>query len=309
MSIVRKLAADGINVVVVAIPDEMLIRSVAQLQKDFPAVQFQAIGVKLGSANYLEVIADKTAGLPISLVFNNAGYIVTGFFDDRSWQSHLDNINCNVTAGIALSHLYVRRMRADKLKGCITFTSSPAAFMPSPFSCLYGATKACLTHFATSLAAEVRQDGIDVAVLHPSPVATNFYTGAHAMPTLMFFKSTATGPDAVAQTLLNGIGRSITIDQGYYSVSLRLLLRIIDFAFLADIIAATAHTVADYAVLNKARKEREDAFKAAAAAAAALLEQEQEEEEEEAVVAAAPKSTGKKAPSSASRRRRSVSRS
>ena len=46
-----------------------------------------------------------------------------------------------------------------------------------------------LTHFATSLAGEVRQDGIDVSVLHPSPVATSFYAGAHAMPTLKFFES------------------------------------------------------------------------------------------------------------------------
>ena len=36
------------------------------------------------------------------------------------------------------------------------FTSSAAAVMPSPFVCLYGSTKAFLSTFGASLAAEVR---------------------------------------------------------------------------------------------------------------------------------------------------------
>jgi short-subunit dehydrogenase len=226
LSLVRRLAADGINVVVVAIPDATLDAAVASLDEQFPDVTFRAVGVKLGSGDYVETIAAATKDLPITLVFNNAGYIVTGFLTGREWNAHLDNINCYATAGVALSHLFVRRIKALGQRGAITFTSSPAGFMPSPFSVLYGATKSFLTHFATSLAAEVRQDGIDVSVLHPSPVATAFYTGAHAMPTLKFFQSTGTGPDRVADALLAGIGRSVIVDQGYYSISLRMLLRV-----------------------------------------------------------------------------------
>ena len=77
----------------------------------------------------------------------------------------------------------------------IVFTSSPAGFMPCPFSSMYGATKAFLTEFASSVAAEVRADGVDVTVVHPSPTNSNFYArkDTHALDALAFFKSTATG--------------------------------------------------------------------------------------------------------------------
>jgi short-subunit dehydrogenase len=40
---------------------------------------------------------------------------------------------------------------------------------------LYAATKSFISSFGASLAAEVRELGIDVLVFHPSPVATRFY--------------------------------------------------------------------------------------------------------------------------------------
>jgi NAD(P)-dependent dehydrogenase (short-subunit alcohol dehydrogenase family) len=42
----------------------------------------------------------------------------------------------------------------------------------------YASTKAFMTMFATSVAAEVNSLGIDVVVVHPSPMATNFFEQA-----------------------------------------------------------------------------------------------------------------------------------
>lgn len=252
LAITRALARQGLNVVVVAISDKLLDNAMKELRTEFPSIEFKEIGVSLGNGNYLDIIHQQTENLPISLVFNNAGYMVTGFFDSLEWSRHEANIACNSTAGIALSHLFVRRMRSQNLKGAIAFTSSPAGFMPSPFSCLYGATKAMISHFATSLAGEVRVDGIDVCVLHPSPVNTRFYTGAHNMPTLKFFQSTGGSADGVADVLLRSIGRCVIADQGYYPITLRLLLRVLDPSFFTEIVARTAHTVGDYKVLKDA---------------------------------------------------------
>lgn len=272
LSLAKKLASQGLNVVMVALPDDKvpagqptLSKAAKEVQGQYKNVQVRAVGAVLGDfkGEYLSTIGEATADLPISLVFNNAGYMVTGFFEDSDWARHEANIGCNSTAAIALSHLFVRRMRDARLKGCITFTSSPANIIPSPFSCLYGATKAMVSHFATSLACELKPEGIDVAVIHPSPVATNFYAGAHAMPTLAFFKSTAGGPDHVADVLLRGIGRSVIVDQGYYPFVWKLALRLLEVGFLANIMPSFATTIADYAVLKKAQEER----KAKAAAA------------------------------------------
>ncbi len=73
--------------------------------------------------------------------------------------------------------------------------------MACPFSSMYGATKAFLTEFAASIAPEVRADGVDVTVVHPSPTNSNFYArkDTHALDALAFFKSTATGPERIAR--------------------------------------------------------------------------------------------------------------
>ena len=190
----------------------------------------------------------------------------SGFFAETPMAAQLDNLACNATASVALAHHFVRRLRTSKLRGCVAFTSSPANIIPSPFSVMYGATKSLLTHFASSLACEVGPDGIDVSVIHPSPVATRFYTGTHALPTLLLFKSTATGPDGVADSLLRGIGRSVIVDQGYYPLALRLLLRVVEPVFLTEVLAVIAGSVGDYKFMRQAS----DAEAKAAAASAVV---------------------------------------
>ena len=81
-----------------------------------------------------------------------------------------------------------------KLRGCFVYTSSAAAMMPSPFTVLYAATKSFISSFAASLAAEVKHHGIDVTVVHPSPVATRFYDNQKQIDLLDFFKVSRLDP-------------------------------------------------------------------------------------------------------------------
>jgi short-subunit dehydrogenase len=98
------------------------------------------------------------------------------------------NLECNAVSAVQITHVFVTRMLAKKLRGCVVFTSSAAACQPCPFSCMYGATKAFVSSFGASLAVEVKTRGIDVTVVHPSPVASRFYDNAHALDSIAFFK-------------------------------------------------------------------------------------------------------------------------
>lgn len=51
---------------------------------------------------------------------------------------------------------------------CNSCAQSPAGCIPSPFAVMYASTKALLTEFAVSIAPEVRSQGVDVIVVHPS---------------------------------------------------------------------------------------------------------------------------------------------
>jgi short-subunit dehydrogenase len=86
--------------------------------------------------------------------------------------------------------------------------------------------QAFLTSFATSLAPEVKVDGIDVLVVHPSPVTSNFYNSTHKLDALEMFRRTGTSPDTIANAMLRSVGRTSVCDQGYYSVAVRVLLKV-----------------------------------------------------------------------------------
>jgi len=263
-ALTSRLARQGINVVMVAIDDKLLTDVHAQMQKDYPSVQFRKIGVNLGKAGYMDAIVAGTRDILPTLVFNNAGYVSTGLFSDSQLDSLLANYECNATAPIHISHHFVARILAEskrsvvQRRGAVFFTSSPAGVMPCPTTVMYGATKAFLTEFATSLSAELFADGIDTLVVHPSPVDTGFYSGnKHDMSAMKLFQRTATSPDTIAACFFKSAGRSVVCDQGYFSIALRMLLKFVDYNLIALLITRTSTMSGDYVKLVGQRKKKE----------------------------------------------------
>ncbi len=78
-------------------------------------------------------------------------------FADLSLEKNMANYECNATAALQISHHFVNKLLNCGRKGAIFFTSSPACFMPCPFSVMYGCTKAFLTSFGSSLAVELKR--------------------------------------------------------------------------------------------------------------------------------------------------------
>ena len=178
LSIVKKLARQGINVVVVAYPDAVLDKAMETLSQMFPKLEFRKLGVDLSSVNCAQVIAKETDDLAINMVFNNAGYIKPGLFAGLSLETLLANYNTNATCTLGITHHFLRKMMARKEKGLLCFTGSSGGFLPGPMSSIYSSTKAWMTNFVVSLAAETVPYGIDTLVIHPSPIASNFYNNA-----------------------------------------------------------------------------------------------------------------------------------
>jgi len=160
---------------------------------------------------YMQAIKKSTDDVNVALVFNNAGFITTGMFADVSIERHMANYECNATCALRITHHFLNKMLDSGTKGLIAFTSSPAGAMCSPFASIYGSTKAFLTEFAMSLAPEVKYNGIDVVVVHPSPVASNFYNSVHKISSIQMFQNTARGPENIVNYLLASAGRTVSI--------------------------------------------------------------------------------------------------
>lgn len=147
--------------------------------------------------DYMPDIIKATEDIDVQVIFNNAGYIVTAFFDHTTVDAQLANMECNATSCVKITHHFLQKMLKKKLKGCFVFTSSVSGYIPNPFAVMYGATKGFVSQFAASLAIEVQSRGIDVLAVHPSPVASNFFDKAAKLDSLEMAKKTAVAPSSV----------------------------------------------------------------------------------------------------------------
>ncbi|EFA83310.1 hypothetical protein PPL_04100 [Heterostelium album PN500] len=249
-SVAKKLAAQGLNVVLVALDDDALKGTHQSLQKEFPKQEFRAVGVNLGRADaeydYLPIIDKATKDIDVQILVNNAGYIQLSAFFRSPLQKQLINLECNMMSHVKLTHHFLSKMIEKGLKGCITYTSSQSAFFPAPSCSSYGGGKAFLAEFAASLAIECHSYGIDVLCLMSGPIQTNFYDKAPKLSAFKFFHSISDTPDSAADIMLNGVGRITWRDSSLFTIFSRLVVKIIDMNLLIAGIARGQSLSSDF---------------------------------------------------------------
>ena len=114
--------------------------------------------------------------------------------------------------------------------------------------------KTVVTHFGSSLAAEVRIHGVDVCVVHPSPIRSRFYDNAGDGAEVNFFKSTATGPEVLVNHMFASIGHLVISNQGYFPKVMGILHKLVDPSFLVEITARVAHTAGSFIAAQEKEK-------------------------------------------------------
>ena len=100
-------------------------------------------------------------------------------------------------------------------QGCVVFTSSVAGYIPNPFASMYGATKAFVSQFAACINVECKSQGIDICAVHPSPVASNFYSRAeHKIEMMEAAAKSAVAPSTLPREIFRSVGRCVWRDLG-----------------------------------------------------------------------------------------------
>mmetsp|Transcript_58454 Transcript_58454/g.190624 ORF Transcript_58454/g.190624 Transcript_58454/m.190624 type:complete len:316 (+) Transcript_58454:100-1047(+) len=260
----RKLLSQGLNVVIVARDEPVFAETMKELEKQFPKQEIRQVKANLSDSSgaWMEDVKKATDDVDVQLIFNNAGFIVTGFFEQHSVETHLANFHCNLTANIHLTHHFYGKLIAKELKGCIVFTSSSAGFIPNPFAVMYGCTKSGISELAASLAVEGKARGVDIHAVHPSPVNSRFTTGGgndvkvHKMAAFDMAYKFATGPEVLPNQIFAAIGRSpVMCDLGGTSVGMRLAVHFIGYNLMTYAFALAAPLMPDYK--NNVNKKRD----------------------------------------------------
>jgi short-subunit dehydrogenase len=111
---------------------------------------------------------------PIDILINNAAYAVGGLVEDCPIEQYKNNFEINFYAPLALIQAVLPDMKQRRSGQIINITSGVGRRALPGFSS-YSATKSALNALTESLRVEVKPFGIDVILIFPGRVASNFH--------------------------------------------------------------------------------------------------------------------------------------
>ncbi|WP_030294788.1 SDR family NAD(P)-dependent oxidoreductase [Streptomyces katrae] len=119
---------------------------------------------------------------PVAAAALNAGVGQGGPFLETDLADEMEIIDLNITSTVRLAKLLLPDMVEDG-EGRILITSSIASTMPGSFQAVYNASKSFLQSFAQALQNELKDTGVTVTSLMPSPTETEFFERADMLDT------------------------------------------------------------------------------------------------------------------------------
>lgn len=177
LAIARSLAARGLRLVLSARRVDRLETLAAEIR----AAGGQALVLPADLSQLQEVyrLAEAVLALPggVDVLINNAGLGWYGYYVKMPQPVLNELIQVNIVAPAVLTRLLLPAM-LDRACGRIINISSISGAIPSQGIVLYGASKAFLDSFSTSLHRELRGSGVAVCAVRPGPVTSEFYARA-----------------------------------------------------------------------------------------------------------------------------------
>ena len=169
-SLAEKLAAIGLNLVLVARRVERLNTLAAKLQSQH-GIQVKVCQIDLADASAAQRMADATASDDVGLLISNAGFGLKGDHaaNDPKAMAEMLMVNCNTPMQLACEFMPRLRTRG---RGGIILTGSVEGLIGCPFSTGYSASKAFVKSLGEGLWGELTPDGIDVLVICPGATDT-----------------------------------------------------------------------------------------------------------------------------------------
>jgi len=113
----------------------------------------------------------------IDVLWNNAGYGLYGPMEDIPMESARHEFDVNLFGLARLTQLVLPYMRKAK-KGLIINTSSVGGKVYMPLGAWYHASKHALEGWSDCMRLDLKQFGINVVILEPGLIETNFYAVA-----------------------------------------------------------------------------------------------------------------------------------
>lgn len=225
----RELVTQGATVILVARNEAKLQAIAASL----PAGKAHVIAADLQQPGAARRLFDEVRrrGLAVDVLINNAGYGLYGAFDELELAGQVGSIELNVVALVELTHLFLPGIL--ERQGGVIQVASAAAFQSTPFTAVYGATKAFVLSFGEALWAEYRDRGVRVLTLNPGQTETGFFDRAGELPK----QKMATPQDVVRVGLASFHAGHASVVEGFMNKLMTFSNRLLPRALVAKTVA------------------------------------------------------------------------
>ena len=114
----------------------------------------------------------------VSVLVNNAGYGLSGRFENYSAQEHTDMLRVNIITLTKLTRLFLPSLLKQPAAYILNIGSS-ASYQAVPLLSAYAASKAYVLSFSRGLFQELKNTTVSVTCICPGPTDTNFVNRAN----------------------------------------------------------------------------------------------------------------------------------
>ncbi len=213
------VAKRGYDVVLVARRAEKLEELAVGLRERH-GVRVVAVALDLAAPDVGVRLVAELGDREVGLLVYNAAYAPLGAFLEAGAEDALRAVDVNCRAPLLLLHALLPGMVARR-RGGVVLMSSLTAFQGTPWTTVYGATKAFNLSLGEGLWLELAKEGVDVVVCAAGATRTPNYLARAA-------KGGAPGelePAQVAEEALAGLGATALVIPGRFNRLASWLLR------------------------------------------------------------------------------------
>lgn len=175
-ALARQLAVQAKTLVLIARRKERLEKLSLELKVTNPSLQVILFAEDITlEVNQRKIVADLQAQhIVIDILINNAGLGDENYFHESDWLKLQQIIDLNIKSVVSFTHMILRQMMANPKGKGIIFIGSGAGIAWMPGSAVYSASKHFITAFAMNLRSELIHYGINIALVTPGPVDSEF---------------------------------------------------------------------------------------------------------------------------------------
>ncbi len=208
----RQLAANGLNVVLVARRKQVLDDIAKELESKYD-IKVKTVAVDLSQPEAIDIIDEATKEIEIGLLVNNAAMLAAGALVKTEMTDQMQTIQVNIVASLQFAHLFGRKM-SRRGHGGIIFVASIGGYTSLPYMANYMATKAYLISLGEALHYELKKKGVDVTVLCPGGTKTGGQFRAKGLDPKKLSDKGSMAVAPVVASALKALGQKPTVIPG-----------------------------------------------------------------------------------------------